>query len=152
MTNVDERFKLPKIKRAKVIAFLGLLSGVILLIVGLSATRIYGTTGNSYIFGSISAIMTIIWACLALISSVLLLREKNLGYALLLIAGIGAIIGNFIPIYSYTYDPWGYGGYLVVIYLNSTGSYVDIALMLIGGIYGVALPDKKADINKLSKF
>ena len=34
-----------------------------------------------------------------------------------------------------------------LIYTN-----VDIALMLIGGIYGVALPDKKADINKLSKF
>jgi len=136
MANTRERIKLlPKINRAKVIAGVGLLAGMILLITGLSMTRLYGYTGEALIFWYISAIVTIVWASMALFSSVILLRGNDIGYIILLIAGIGGIIGNFVPILSYDAG-WGY---MQIIYLNSTAMYIDLVLMLIGGIYGVAL-------------
>ena len=136
MAAVNERIKmLPKADRAKVIAGVGLLAGMILLITGLSMTRLYGYTGEALIYWYISAIVTIFWASLALFSSVILLRGNDIGYIILLIAGIGGIIGNFFPIFSYDVG-WGY---IQIIYLNSTALYIDLVLMLIGGIYGVAL-------------
>lgn len=76
---------------------------------------------------------------MALFSSVILLRGHKVGYIILLIAAIGILVSIFIPIFSY--DPYGYG-YIQVVYLNGT-AFIDLVLMLIGGIYGVALPDKK---------
>lgn len=140
MDNTHERIKLlPNINRAKVIAGVGLLAGMILLITGLLMTRLYGYVGEALIFWYISAIVTIVWASIALFSSVILLRGKDIGYIFLLIAGIGGIIGNFIPIFSYDVG-WGY---IQIIYLNSTAAYIDLVLMLIGGIYGVALTERK---------
>ena len=142
LATISERIKVfPKIDRAKVIAGVGLLAGMILLITGLSMTRLYGYTGEALIFWYISAIVTIVWASLALFSSVILLKGNNLGYKILLIAGIGGIIGNFIPIFSYDV---GYG-YIQIIYLNSTAAYIDLVLMLIGGLYGVALKKRLID-------
>ena len=141
MVNADERVKIiPKSDRAKVIAGVGLLGGMILLITGLFQTRLYGYTGDALIFYYIHAIVTIAWACFAIASSIILLRGNNKGYIILLIAGIGALIRNFIPIYQY--DPYGYG-YIITIYLSSSMVYIDIVLMLLGGIYGVALKDKE---------
>ena len=128
----------PKIDRAKVIAGLGLLGGAILLLYGLTVARIYGVD-EATVFRSINAIVTILWAFMALASSVILLRGNKAGYIILLVAAIGGLIGSFIPIFSY--DPYGYG-YISVIYLNGT-AYIDLVLMLVGGIYGVALPEKK---------
>ncbi len=140
MANTSERIKLlPKIDRAKVIAGVGLLAGIILLITGLSLTRLYGYVGEASNFWYISAIVTIVWASIALFSSVILLRGKDIGYIILLIAGIGGIIGNFIPIFSYDVG-WGY---IQIINLNGTAGYIDLVLMLIGGIYGVALTERK---------
>ncbi|KKN36409.1 hypothetical protein LCGC14_0773810 [marine sediment metagenome] len=76
---------------------------------------------------------------MALFSSVILLRGHKVRYIILLIAAIGVLIGIFIPIFSY--DPYGYR-YIQVVYLNGT-AFINLVLMLIGGIYGVALPDKK---------
>ena len=90
-------------------------------------------------FWYISAIVTIVWASIALFSSVILLRGMKIGYIFLLIAGLGGIIGNFIPIFSYDIG-WGY---IQIIYLNGTAGYIDLVLMLIGGIYGVALTERK---------
>jgi len=152
MTTANERIKImPKVDRAKVIAGVGLLGGAILLIYGLTLTRIYYSTDESFIFRYISGIVTVLWAALALISSVLLLRGNKKGYIILLIAAVGGLIGNFIPIFSYNPCTIQYPC-LQVIYLNSTAGYFDLVLMLIGGIYGVALTDKKADMNKLRKF
>ena len=89
---------------------------------------------------AINAIVTILWASIALYSSVILLRGNKVGYVILLIAAIGGLVGNFIPIFSY--DPYGYG-YIEVIYLNGTAGFFDLVIMLVGGIYGVALNEKK---------
>ncbi|KKL84207.1 hypothetical protein LCGC14_1967060, partial [marine sediment metagenome] len=77
MANVNERIKMfPKADRAKVIAGVGLLGGAILLIYGLAMSRmmIYYDTNESMVFRYINSIVTILWACMALVSSVLLLR------------------------------------------------------------------------------
>jgi len=135
MATGNERIKiLPTMDRSKVIAGVGLLGGLILLLYGLIMTRIYYGAGESVVFRYIHAIVTIVWAFLALSSSVILLRGNKVGYIILLIAGIGTLVGTFIPIFSY--DSYG------VIYLNGT-AYIDVVLMLIGGIYGVALTEKK---------
>ncbi|KKK71558.1 hypothetical protein LCGC14_2912700, partial [marine sediment metagenome] len=78
---------------------------------------------------------------------------NKVGYVILLIAAIGGIVGNFIPIFSYNACSIQYPC-IQVIYLNSTAAYFDLVIMLIGGIYGVALTDTKLDTNKLreSKF
>jgi hypothetical protein len=141
MATENERIKiLPKIDRRKVIAGVGLLGGLILLLYGLMSTRIYySVPDESTVFRYIHGIVTIVWALMAVFSSVILLRGNKVGYILLLIAGIGGLVGSYIPIFSY--DPYGYG-YIQVIYLNGT-AFIDIVLMLIGGIYGVALTEKK---------
>ncbi|HDZ16713.1 hypothetical protein LCGC14_1066180 [marine sediment metagenome] len=140
MANVSGRnIIFPKIDRRKVIAGMGLLGGAILLLYGLMISRLYYYgTDESTVFRYINAIVTILWASMAIFSSVILLRGNKVGYTILLIAAIGGLIGNFIPIFSYDQ---GYG-YIEIIYLNGT-AYIDLVLMLIGGIYGVALPDKK---------
>ncbi|MHA2035566.1 MAG: hypothetical protein ACW972_03160 [Promethearchaeota archaeon] len=141
MTTYNERIKiLPKIDRRKVIAGVGLLGGLILLLYGLMSTRLYySIPDESTVFRYIHGIVTIVWAFMAISSSVLLLRGNKVGYIILLLAGIGGLVGSFIPIFAY--DPYGYG-YIQVIYLNGT-AYIDIVLMLLGGIYGVALTEKK---------
>jgi len=141
MTIVKERIKfLPKADRAKVVAGVGLLGGVILLIYGLSMTRFYYNIDESMVFRYIHAIVTIVWASLALISSVKLLKGNEMGYTILFLAGLAGIVGSFIPIFAY--DPYGYG-YIEIIYLNGTAGYFDLVIMLIGGIYGLALTEKK---------
>ena len=140
MDNANERkIIFPKIDRQKVIAGLGLLGGSILLLYGLMISRLYiSVNDESTVFIYINAIVTILWAIMALTSSVILLRGNKVGYIILLIAAIGGLVGNFIPIFSFDQ---GYG-YIEIIYLNGT-AYIDVVLMLIGGIYGVALPEKK---------
>jgi len=142
-SKVDERIKiLPKVDRAKVIAGLGLLGGAILLIYGLTLTRIYYGVDEAFVFRQISGIVTVLWGSMALISSVIPLRGNRKGYIILLIAAIGGLVGNFIPIFSY--DPCGYlYPCIQMVYLNSTAGYFDLVIMLIGGIYGVALPENK---------
>ena len=139
MANVSERKLIfPKIDRRKVIAALGLLGGAILLLYGLTVVRIY-SIDESTVFRYISAIVSILWAFMALFSSVILLRGNKKGYIILLIAAIGGLVGSFIPIFSY--DPCGPPYECIqLIYLNGT-AYIDLVLMLVGGIYGVALPE-----------
>ena len=132
MATVKERIKfLPKADRAKVIAGVGLLGGIILLIYGLNMTRFYYDIDESTVFRYINAIVTIVWASLALIGSVKLLKGNEMGYTILFIAGIGGLVGSFIPIFAY--DPYGYG-YIQIIYLNGTAGYFDLVIILIGGI------------------
>lgn len=144
MANVNERIKiLPKADKAKVVAGVGLLGGIILLIYGLNMTRFYfgydDTNDELMVYRYINAIVSILWASMAIFSSVILLRGNKVGYVILLIAALGGLVGNFIPIFSYDLG----GRYNEVIYLNGTAGYFDLVLMLVGGIYGVALPEKK---------
>jgi len=149
MATISEKIKfLPKMDKNKAVAAVGLLGGIILLIYGLNASQIsyYNGIDESLIFRYINAIVTIGWASLALCSSVLLLKGKDIGFIILLIAAIGGIVGSFIPIFSYYpygYDPYSQYNYLSTIYLNGTGGYFDLVLMLVGGILGVSLAEKK---------
>ena len=140
MASVKERIKiLPKADRAKVIAGVGLLGGVILLIYGLSMTRFYDINDETMLFRYINALVTIVWASLALFGSVKLLKGNEMGYTILFLVGLAGIVGSFIPISSYDH---GYG-WIELIYLNGTAGYFDLVIILIGGIYGLALTEKE---------
>jgi len=142
MATMRERNKvLANIDKVKVIAVLGLLGGMLLLAAGLASLRALALMGYPYpaeILGLMytSAIVTIVWASLALSSPVILLRGYKMGYIILLVAGIGGMVGTFIPL-SEDYP----------IFLNTSPfMYIDLVLMVIGGIYGVALPEKTHEI------
>jgi hypothetical protein len=123
--------------------FLALLGGTILLITGLvgSQTIYYDTSPWDivYIFRYINAGVTAIWAGLAIYGAVLAIRGKEQGRQYMLLAGIGGIIGTFIPIYAW--EIWE--GYTRTIKLNSSAMFIDVVLILIGGILGYALMQRE---------
>jgi hypothetical protein len=147
MAALNERIKMfPKLNRFKVIAGVGLLSGMLLLITGLSSRMYFYSYDESSVYRTISSIVAIGWAMLCLISAFLLLREKAIGYIILLIAGIGGIVGTFIPIFAF--DP-GYG--IQIVYLSTSMTYYEYVLPLIGGLYGVAIGTKPETSSSSSK-
>ena len=129
---------------AKIGAILGGIGSTIFLIVGLftiSMARMYYSAPSYIIIVSfIAGIATITLAACGLVGAVLVFRDINTaGYTILIIAGAAGIIATFIPIYIYDH---GYG-YLQLFYLCNTALYSDLVLMLIGGILGFALAEKK---------
>ena len=129
---------------AKVGAILGLIGSTIFLIVGLysiSMSRLFSTPpGFPVIIYTIIGIANISLGSLGIVGVVLAFRDINIaGYILLLVAGAAGIIGTFIPIYVYDHG-WGYIEYF---YLCSTALYSDLVLMLVGGILGFALGEKR---------
>jgi len=128
----------------KIGAILGLNGAVIFLIVGLysisMARFFYTPPGYPIIIYYITGIATIALSACGIVGAVLAFRNINIaGYIILLIAGIAGIICTFIPIYVYDH---GYG-YIEFFYLCSTALYADLVLMLVGGILGFALVEKK---------
>jgi len=133
---------LDKVK-PKLGAIFGLIGSVILLIVGLGSF-----TMNSYMYsyGSvpifipyITSIVTAAISALGMYGAVIVFRDDFTGYTFLLIAGIIGIIGTFIPIYVYI-DEWDWA---YTFYLSSSGAFIDLVFMLVGGILGFALAEKK---------
>jgi len=124
-------------------AILGLVGSVLMLLVGLYTTSMarlmYVPDPNykaflPYIAGGI----TIAISAFGMSGSVLAFRDYAFGYIFLLVAGVLGIIGSFIPIYFYD------SGYTVVIInLSNTLVYIDLILIVLGGILGFALADKK---------
>ena len=131
------------VQNAKIGAILGFIGGVILLIVGLSgismSLNMYSPGFVPIFIPYITAGVTSAISAMGLYGAVLVIRDNFSGYTFLLIAGIIGIIGTFIPIYSY--DD-GYG-WIYSYYLTSSFSFIDLVLMLIGGILGFALAEKK---------
>jgi len=115
----------------KVGAILGIIGSILFLIVGLYTiliSRLLYTGITNIILGS-----------LGVLGVVLAFRDiKIAGYILLLLAGVAGFIGSFIPLYV-----WDDHGYLRFYYLCGTALNVDLILMIIGGIFGIALGDKK---------
>ena len=123
---------------------MGLFGSIILLIVGLSSISLsrleYRNDPNypaflPYIVGGV----TIAISALGLFGAILVSREINIGYAILLVAGIVGIIYSYIPVYIDTSE-WGYTR---TSYLSNTLLYIDLVLMVVGGILGFALAEKK---------
>ena len=115
----------------KVGAILGIIGSILFLIVGLYTiliSRLLYTGITNIILGS-----------LGILGVVLAFRDMKIaGYILLLLAGVAGFIGSFIPLYV-----WDDHGYLRFYYLCGTTLNVDLILMIIGGIFGIALGDKK---------
>ena len=136
-----------KKKQVKIGAILGFIGSVILLIVGLSGismARMYGYETDYPVFiHYITAIVTVAFSAVGMFGAVIVIRGDFKGYTYLLIAGITGIIGTFIPIYVYNQGA-SYGEvWLVTFYLSNSALYVDLVLMLVGGILGFALAEKK---------
>lgn len=126
----------------KIGAILGLNGAGILLIVGLfwiSMARMVYSPNIPPLINYITGGVTIAFSACGIVGAVLIFRDNSVGYVYLLIAGIAGVICTFIPIYVYDQ---GYG-YIQTFYLCSTALYADLVLMLMGGILGFALPEKK---------
>ncbi|GAH79327.1 unnamed protein product [marine sediment metagenome] len=83
-----------------------------------------------YIVGGV----TIAISAFGMSGAVLAFRDYAFGYIFLLVAGVLGVIGSFIPIYSYDV--------VNITYLSNTLIYIDLVLMILGGILGFALADK----------
>jgi ABC-type molybdate transport system permease subunit len=132
---------LDKVK-SKLGAKIGLIGSVILLIVGLSSASMasmYYEVGYPIYIHYIQAIVTAAISALGMFGAVLVFRDNFTGYTFLLLAGIIGIIGTFIPIYVYI-DEWDWTN---TFYLSSSAAFIDLVLMLVGGILGFALAEKK---------
>lgn len=118
---------------------MAIVGGVILLLIGLFGLEslLYGYyyySGDLWetIALYVNAFMTLIWGSIAIFISVSKLKGHISGDNFLLLIGIGGLIGIFIPIYlDQTY-------YLYSIRLLRT-YYIDIGLILVGGILDVAM-------------
>jgi len=132
------------LEKGKVGAIICLNGSVILMIVGLywiSMGRFLYPSypGYSIIIPYITALLNIALSAFGITGSVLVLRDLSWGYIFPLVAAILGIIGSLIPIYVYD-TGWGY---IYYSYLVNTAMFIDLALMLVGGILGLALSEKK---------
>lgn len=132
-----------EIQKTKVGAVLGIIGSIILLIVGLS--QISFTTMGFYDPGFpafvyyITAGVTSAVSALGLYGSLMVIRDDHSGYTFLFLAGIAGIVATFIPIYAYDH---GYG-YIQTFFAGASFGFIDLVLMLVGGILGFALAEKK---------
>ena len=140
------------VKSSKIGAILGLIGSTILLVVGLASVSF---ARNAYhpdpyfpvFIPYITAFVTVALSAFGLLGTILVFRDIPMGYIFLLIAGIVGIIGTLLPIYIYVYDD-GYGyTYTYMNFLVGTALYTDLILMVVGGILGFALAEKKERIK-----
>ena len=85
---------------------------------------------------TVNAILTLIWGLVGLIGAILAFTGKRIGVYLMLISGLIATVGMFIPL----------GTYILIIVpiavnMNSSMFFVDPILILLGGILGLALKE-----------
>ena len=118
----------------KIGSILGLIGRTIMLVWGLLSIQGYIVTFESLIPAIIIIGGTIVWAALGISGAVLGFRDKKSGNILILIAGVGSLDGNLIPILRTGYS-W--------LPLNTSFMGIDAILILIGGILGIALWPRK---------
>jgi hypothetical protein len=129
---------------SKIGSIFGLIGSVILMIAGLfgitiSRSYIFAYPGFNFFVPYITVLVTIALSACGITGSVLVLRDLQWGYALVLGAGLIGIVASFIPIY--TYDT-GYD-HFIYLYLSGTAMYGDLAVMVVGSVIGFALAEKK---------
>ena len=131
------------VQNPKIGAILGLIGSIFLLIAGLftiSLSRMISNPDPNYpaFLPYIAGGVTIAISAFGISGAILVFRDYPFGYIFLLVAGVLGVIGSFIPIYYYD------SGYAIyTFYLNHTLLHVDLVLMIVGGILGFALADKK---------
>lgn len=94
------------------------------------------TIGFDPMFFTVSAILTLILGLLGLIGALIGFLGKRIGVYLMLISGIIASIGMFIPIGTYEFLSLEY-----TVFFNSYLFFVDPFLILLGGILGLIFKD-----------
>jgi hypothetical protein len=134
------------IETTKIGAILGLSGSIILLIVGLAGISLSRSLSQPdpnypaflpYTIGGV----TIAISAFGLFGTILIFRDNNFGFTILLIAGIVGIVCTFIPIYNYVSEY----GYTHTYYLSNSLLYIDLVFMVVGGTLGFALVEKKRE-------
>lgn len=127
-------------------AIVGLIGSIILLVVGLTGITLvrsiyYLSPDYPYFIVYINSGVTIALSAFALYGVIKQFKQEKAGREILLIVGIVGIIASFIPIYFYDQ---GYG-YIQTFFLGGTFVYIDLVLILVGGILGYALTGKEEE-------
>ncbi|MFX0031353.1 MAG: hypothetical protein ACFE8E_13845 [Candidatus Hodarchaeota archaeon] len=81
----------------------------------------------------LSIILTLVWGAGIIIGVVLAARDIKVGNYLILAFGSIALVGTFIPLHVYRFPPMFFN----IIPLSMTFFYVDVLLVLVGGILAV---------------
>lgn len=131
------------VQKQKIGAILGMIGSTIFLITGLftisMGRRSYMPSYPILVY-YITGSATLTLSVCGMAGSVLVFRDSSLaGYIILLSAAAIGIFGTFFPIYAYDLG-WGYIQYF---YLSGSALYSDLVLMLVGGILGFALGEKR---------
>lgn len=134
--------------KAKVGPILGLVGSALLLIAGfiafgvqalLEATMFpltWADIGMDPMILTVRAVLTVIFALVALIGAILGLLGKKIGVILMLIFGIITTVGMFVPIGTITI-----GFTTIPVSMNYNMFFIDPILILLGGILGLALKE-----------
>lgn len=83
----------------------------------------------------LSLVLTLVWGACILVGVVLSARNLRVGDYLILSFGTIALICTFIPLEIYRFPPI----FLNIIPLSMTFFYVDVLLVLIGGILAITI-------------
>lgn len=97
---------------------------------------------HQYILINIIGIFTTLISAFGMYGSVLAFKDDARGYTYLLVAGAIGVVGTFIPIFA-SESSWNWPPYIHIFYLVSTAYYIDLILMVVGGVLGFALAEKK---------
>ena len=109
----------------------------------LMAFTLYGVQMNMY-FGNwppyswklfLSIILTLVWGTGIIVGVVLSAKNFRVGDYLILSFGIVAFIGTFIPLEVYGFPPLFFN----IIPLSGTFFYIDVLLVVTGGILAIAI-------------
>lgn len=136
---------------AKVGAILGIIGSSLLLLGGLISFGSMGTlealmTLNGLTWADIgldpmmlyvNSGMTLVWGIFGLVGAILAMQGKKIGVWLMLVFGIIASVGLFIPIATYSILTIQFS-----INLNGSFLFVDPFLLLLGGILGLTLKEE----------
>ncbi|NHJ20938.1 MAG: hypothetical protein EAX91_08355 [Candidatus Lokiarchaeota archaeon] len=123
-------------------AVLGLIGSLILFIIALFHMSFFHyNLYNSYQEILVIGIVTLLISMFGIYGSLVAIRDDPKGYISVLIAGVIGFVGTFIPIFS-SESTWGWPPYIHTFYLVSTFYYVDLILMVVGGVVGFALTEK----------
>ena len=136
--------------KAKVGPILGIVGAALLLIAGIvsfgaqalmelvlaSAGLTWVDVGFDPILFTVRSALTLVFALVGLIGAIMALVGKKIGVYLMLIFGLVATVGMFIPIGSFTITSISFP-----VTMNASLFFIDPILLLLGGILGLFLKE-----------